>query len=237
MELQAAHDALLANMPSGVSHDAAACPFCSALEDGDGADTPTGGDIVSTFTQEQLDAAVAEALAPLQAELDNIKAGQEEEAVNARITELETAHAAQVADLQSQLDTATLKADTAEKQYNELVEALEAAANAEVEAAIFAAVREERIAQVKEVASFSEEHIEASADRWAAMDEEHFTASLSDWAAVAAASSSEGEGTPSFQSKMQASAEDREQDGKETLPNLRAELMSAKLVGIDLGTI
>lgn len=198
---------------------------------------------MSTFTKEDLDAAVAEATAPLLEELNTLKSSQEEQEINARIEELKTEHASQVAELQAQLDSAVLERDTSKGQYDELVAALESAEAAEVEAAIFAAVREERIAQVKEVASFSDEHIEASADRWAAMEQDAFEASLSDWSAAVesakAVQSGEesGEEALSFQTAFQASQEDRQESGGVDPVSARAELMSAKLIGVDFSTI
>lgn len=239
MELQAAHDALLANMPSGIEHDTAACPFCTAGDDGSDNDNSTGGGDTVTYTKEEFDAALAAELAPILEELNTLKSGQEAAAIDARIAELETTHAAAIADLQAQLDTAALESEKAKNDYAELVALLESAENAAVEAAIFAAVREERVSKVKEVASFSEEHVELNADRWAAMEADAFEAQLSDWSAIMSAGKSNEEGTsPSFATAMQASQEDR-QGGSDTpdLRSVRAELMSASVVGVDLTTI
>jgi hypothetical protein len=55
------------------------------------------------------------------------------------------------------------------------------------EAQEYAARKEQRLEQVKEVASFSEEHVSANADRWAKMSDDDFEAIISDWKAVAEA--------------------------------------------------
>ena len=199
MELQETHDALIAHMPEGVEHDAASCPLCSSSpkkseEVSNSAKTTIdteGGDIVSTYTKEEFDAALADATAPLEAELKELRATQEAVEVEARIEELQTKHAAEIAELQAKVDSAVLEAEAAKTQYAELAELLEAEAREAEVAALFAAVREERVAQVKEVASFPEDHIEARADGWAAMEQESFDALVSDWKAIMTSSQEE----------------------------------------------
>lgn len=196
MELQETHDALIAHMPEGVVHDAASCPLCSSSNEEVSNSAKTtidteGGDIVSTYTKEELDAAIADATAPLQAELTELRATKEAVEVEARIEELNTKHAAEIAELQAKVDSAVLEAEAAKTQYAELTEMLEAAEREAEVAALFAAVREERVAQVKEVASFPEDHIEARADGWAAMEQESFDALVSDWKAIMTSSKEE----------------------------------------------
>lgn len=192
MELQETHDALIAHMPEGVVHDAESCPLCSSTPN-DGVEVSNsaentidteGGDIVSTYTKEELDAAIAEATKPLESELAELRSTKEAIEVEARIEELNTKHAAEIAELQAKVDSAVLEAEAAKTQYAELTEMLEAAEREAEVAALFAAVREERVAQVKEVASFPEDHIEARADGWAAMEQDAFDALVSDWKAI-----------------------------------------------------
>lgn len=157
--------------------------------DTDSLDLTEGGDEVSkTFTQEEMDAVLAK-VESLSAELAELKASAEAEAVDAKIAELEEAHAVAVAELQSQLDTAVLEAEEAKKLVEDAKAFAEAEAQAWQEAAESAARKEDRLARVKEVASFPEDYLEANADRWSAMDEDSFEAALSDYAAVPKAES------------------------------------------------
>lgn len=150
----------------------------------DSLDLEEGGDEVSkTFTQEEYDAVVAK-VESLTAELSELKASAEQEAVDARIAELDEKHAAEVAEIQAKLDTAVLEAEEARKELEAAKEYAEAEAKAWQDAAEVAERREDRLARVKEVASFPEDYLESNADRWAAMDEDSFEAALSDYAAV-----------------------------------------------------
>lgn len=139
---------------------------------------------MSTYTQEELQAAVADAVGPIQSELDELKASQEQAAIEARITELAEQHEAEKAELQAQLDQATAEAETSKRAHDELVAFLEEeAAKAEAEAA-----RSARREEIKDVVSaiFSEEYVEANIDRWASMDVEAFESLAADWKAVEA---------------------------------------------------
>jgi chromosome segregation ATPase len=243
MELQEAHDALIANMPSGVEHDTASCPFCSALDDGEGSVSSTiidieGGDIVSTYTKEELDAAVTAAIAPLQAELSELRSTQEAVEVTARIEELNVQHAAEIADLQAKIDSAVLEAKASADQLEELVAMLEGAKSEQEAAALFAAVREERVAQVKEATSFPEDHIESNADRWAALEQENFDSLVSDWKAIMSSKKEEivpvTEDALSTETAMTAAHDSSDVQSKSSV---RREVMEFSMRGIDPRTI
>jgi DNA repair exonuclease SbcCD ATPase subunit len=184
------HDLLLNEQykPSEASHDASLCPFCTAEVDGADADTttpPGGGDMSNnTYTEEDLQAAVQAALAPVQAELSEIKTSQEQAEIDARFAELTEAHEATVAELQAQLDTATAEAEAEAAKHDELVAYLQDLASAEAAQAALEARRTEVAAAVADI--FEEDHVKANLDRWAAMDDEAFQAFVADFSAVKA---------------------------------------------------
>lgn len=185
MENSDLHDSLLANLPEGATHEAESCPFCNpegavaASTNTDG--TPKGGDMSdTTYTQEDLDSAVAEAVAtatgPLAEELADLKAAASEEQINTRIAEVRAELQAQVDQATAESTTAAAEAAQAKEAHDNLVtylEALKAEAEAQEEQA---RVKTERLDKIKEVASFKDEYVEANAERWAAMDEDAFSA-------------------------------------------------------------
>src|SRR5437763_15963886 len=104
-QLKAIHDRLLEAMPPGAEHPADDCSFC-AVAATEGTDTTSGGVMPETFTQTDVDAAVAAAVGPLQQRLAELEAQVQEtevgKAVAAAVAEKETV----VSDLQAQLDAA-----------------------------------------------------------------------------------------------------------------------------------
>lgn len=186
--LKKEHDELLASKPDGVAHDAANCPICTPGEPVVHTEIdPNGGDMSKTYTEDELKAAIEAATAPLAAELTAIKEGESAAQIAAQIAEAVAAVEAEKAELQAALDAALVSATTAEAAHAELVTYLEAETVAAEEAAAFEAIKAERLTQVSEVASFSDEHKAANADRWAKMSEEDFTAQISDWKEIASA--------------------------------------------------
>lgn len=156
-------------------------------------DSEREGDTVTetTYTEAEFQAAVADALAPIRAELETLKASADAEAIEAKIAEIREAAEVQVAELEKKLDTAVLEAQAATEERDAVVAWLEAEAVATAEAAEIAARRDERLTQVKDVASFPAEYLEANAERWASMDTETFEALLADYAAASSAKSDE----------------------------------------------
>lgn len=187
------HDRLLKVMPDDFTHDPGACLLCSVTE----ADlaslndetTPVGGDMSDkTYSQEELDAAkveaIAEAVKPLEDKINDFESSQEQAQVDARIAEVREELETQTTELQAQLDSANAEAGAAKQSHEELVQYLEAAEAEKVALAELAERKEERLAIVKEHANFTDEYIEANADRWAAMDQADFDANVEDWKAI-----------------------------------------------------
>lgn len=187
LDLQAIHDLLMVSKPSEASHDASLCPLCVASDDGAEAhndDDTLGGD-VSTYTQDELNAAVAEAVADIQAKLDALTAEQGLAEFETRLSEMAEAHEAKVAELQAQIDAAMASAEAATKERDDLV-ALREAEQVAAEAAEALAARTEEIKAVV-AGLFAEDYVTANLERWAGMEAEAFEALLVDWQAAAEA--------------------------------------------------
>ena len=141
---------------------------------------------MSTYTQEELQAQIAEAVGPVAQELADLKASQEQAAIEARMNELAEQHEAEKADLQAQLDHATAEAEAAKRAHDELVAFLEEETAKAEALAVLDARRQEVKVVVAEIFS-DEEYIETNLDRWASMDVEAFEAQVEDWKAAQAA--------------------------------------------------
>lgn len=190
--LKRMHDLALAEKPDGAEHDKVACPICSDTASTDRPDQATGGENVDTFTKEQHEQALAEALKPLQDEIAALKAAQATDEVKAAVDAAKAESAEEIARLTAELDAAQI-------EKNEAVAAAEVAKTefeafktelAELEAAETAAAeregrKAERIEKVKEVAKFDDDQIAAKADRWADMDDADFASLVEDYKLVA----------------------------------------------------
>ena len=173
---QELHDQLLAQKPETAEHDSAACELCTSSNK----ETPQ----VQTFSAEELQAAIDAATAELQSQLAAIESAAQESEIEARVAAATAEAAAEVEALRAQLDVAVLERQAAIDELSTFKAELEALEAAEEEAKTVAARREERLAQVKEVASFTDEYLEANADRFAAMSDEDFEARLAEYAAI-----------------------------------------------------
>jgi uncharacterized protein YhaN len=231
------HDAMLASKPSGAVHDPDSCPYCASK---DGVVVPNEGGVMSdkTYSQTELDTAVAaavtDAVKPLREELDGLKASKEEKDFESRIATAKAELEEQIKSLQGELDTANLKAEQATKQHEDLVAALEQAKVEQEAAAELARRRDERLAKVREVASFSDEYIEKAADRWAALSDEDFAALVADWVEVAGKktdAASQNDLPPA--SAMTASRSDADKSSRSAL----REVMDLSLNGVVLSDL
>lgn len=153
-------------------------------------DLPEGGSSVTTFSQEQLDAAIAKAVAeatgPLQTKLDELSSQSAEaaqaEAIAAAVAEKD----GELTELQTKLDAATLEAAT-EKKAREELEAFLADEKTKAEAKAAADARKDaRIEEIKAAElAFDEKWIEDNADRLAAMSDEDWAVQLEGWKVLA----------------------------------------------------
>lgn len=203
--LRALHDQLLAEKPEGAVHDEETCDLCRASDD------PEGGSM-GTFSEEELqaaiDAAVAEATAPLQSRIAELEAAKKQEAENSAQAELE----AKITELESKLDAAVLEATQAKEEKDALQQAWDDEKAAAAEAEQVAARRDERLSQVKELACFPDEYIEENGDRFAAMSDEDWNARLEEWKTVVKPKETASSGVPA-KTALTAARQSNEGDG------------------------
>lgn len=229
------HDLLLQHKPSEAFHDVSTCPYCVASVDGaesHNKDTPSGGGDMSTYTQDELQAAIADAMGPVQQELTDLKASQEQAAIEAQLNELAETHDAEKADLQTQLDQAKTEVEASKKTLDELVAYLdEEAATVKAEAALDARRTEVQLI----VAEFftDEEYIEKNLDRWASMDVEAFEDVTEDWKVAQAAKPVKGDVKPDplVQTAMQASSNESTVSIADARKALQRDRQSMRSVG------
>lgn len=188
-ELKRQHDEILSNKPESMSDEDFAsyveehkedCPFCNdKLIASD--DPKEGGDMDKTFTQEELDAAVSAAVAPVQAELDSLKESAAKDEVDSRVAEVQAESDTKIADLQAQLDTSVLEATNAKQELADLVSYLEAEKESAELAELYEAIKAERSQLIKEVANFPEEYFNENIDLWCSKDEAEFASLVESW--------------------------------------------------------
>lgn len=195
--LKELHEKALANMPEGAEHDESTCDICSAsLENNPDLN---GGGNVDTFTKEELEAKVAEALAPLQTKISELEAAQADSAVTAAVEEAKAEAKSELDRVQGELDTAQIeknaaveRAEKAEKDLEETNKYFEDAFAAQEAAEQRESLKAERVEKVKEVAKFDDDELAAKADRWADMEQAAFDGLLEDYRDVAAKAAGTG---------------------------------------------
>lgn len=145
---------------------------------------------MSTFTQEQVDAAVskavADATAPLQTKLAELESVSKESEVGKAVADAVAPLNEQIADLQTKLDTATVEKAAADEAKAAVEAWWETAIAEKVEGDAAAARKDERLAKLKEVApEGAHAYLDENADRFAAMSDEDFTARIEEYGVVA----------------------------------------------------
>lgn len=142
------------------------------------------------FTQEDMDAAVAAAIADATSSMNQriaeLEAAAMETEVGKAVAEAVTAKDAEISDLQAKLDAAEAAKTAAEARVTEL----EAAEAKRLEDELTAARREERVAKAKEIGVLSDEYVDKNADRFAAMSDDEWAGRVDEWAAIADAAGS-----------------------------------------------
>lgn len=187
MDEKEKHDLLLKTKPSGVSEAEFAALLeehkanCALCADNNEDNSTEGGDMDKKYTEDELNAAVNEAVASVKAELDALKAEGE---LDARVAEATAELEARVAELQAQLDEATVKASAAEQALNDTIAYLEAEQAAKEEAERLEALKAQRREALSDV--LPEDYINEHIDRLVAMDEDTFETAFEGWKRVAA---------------------------------------------------
>lgn len=223
------HDKLIATKPSDMSQaefdevieaHKQDCPFCNETIENNKPEG-RGDNMGETFTQEELDAAVEAAVAPVQAKLDELDKFLAESEVDDRVAAAQAEGEIKVAEIQAELDKAMNEAGTAREELESTLQYFADLQELAELNELYEARKLDRKTRVSEVASFSDDYVEANIDRWAAMADEDFEATIADWQAMPA----------------QAAQEQEEQDfGRSTaMQNVRP--ASSSSVASDLGDI
>lgn len=185
------HDEIFERMTDSEKAEHLGSGSCGLCVESETAALNEGGEPVSkTYSEEEVKAlvknAVDEATAPLEAQLAEVETSKAQEEFDAKIATLEAEHAQAIDTLKAELDTAKVEAGANEQKFNDVIAYLESEKAAADEAAAIEARKEERLAAVKEVASFDEAYLEENIDRWASLSEEDFGALTASWDAVKA---------------------------------------------------
>jgi hypothetical protein len=198
--LKAIHDHLLASMPEGAEHESTTCSLC-ALEVIE--NTTPGGSMPETFTQEEVDAAVAASTGPLQQRLNELEAQVQESEVGRAVAQATETKDAEISTLQQQIDAAEAARTAAENKLVEVEQFWVDAIAAQEAAVELAARKERRVAEAKQAGVFNDDYIDENAERFAAMSDEDFTARLDEWRLIAAKT---GDSTAPARTALVASA-------------------------------
>lgn len=186
-----------------------------------------------TYSEDEY-SVLANQVEELTAKVVELTAAAGDAEVDSRVAAAKVEAEESIAALQAQLDTATVEAETAKQAHADLIAYLEAEQVAAAEAAALEVRKAERVAQVKEIASFSDDYVDAHADRWASLPDEAFEATLEDWKAIAskapAAKSDEGD-IPA------ATALTATRSGTATKSSPLAEVLNLRATGTDIRTI
>ncbi len=139
-----------------------------------------------TFTKEQVEAQIAEAVRPLRDQLAELEKAAQDTEVGKAVTAAVEPLNDQIAEMQAKLDDAEVRATAAENAKTDL-EAFWAKAISDQEEAQARKDREvERVEAAKAAGVLSEEYITANAERFSSWSDEEFAARLEEWTAVAA---------------------------------------------------
>lgn len=146
---------------------------------------------MADFTQDQVDAMIAQAVAaamvPLQSKITELEAAQATDEVQAAVAAATAPLVAEKEGLQTQLDAAIAAKTAAETALTDVRTYLESEATAVAEAAAIEANKTKRVEEAKAAKVLDEKYIDDNADRFAAMTDEDWTSRLDEWKLVAKA--------------------------------------------------
>jgi hypothetical protein len=185
-----------------------------------------------TFTQEDIDAAIAVATGSLQKRLSELESQAQETEVGRAVAEAIAAKDTEISTLQQQLDTATAERTAVESKLAETETFWTDAVTAQQAAVELAERREKRMAEAKAAGVFDEDYLTKNADRFAAMSDDDFAARLDEWRLIAAKSGSGASSSQPVQTALVASAanENPARSALSFIPELR-------LSGVDPRTL
>lgn len=239
-QLKGLHDRLLQDKPENATHSTDECPLCAleSIDNGgtDVDDQPEGGSMSAdkTYTDDDLKAAVDKAVAETTSEVSELKAklselenSQQQSEIDKAVADVKAESEAAVKELQEKLDAAVLEVQTEKKAREDLEGSIAAEKQAAEEAAALEARKEQRLVQVKEVASFPDDYLTANAERWAKLPDDEFAKLIEDWKVIA----SKTDATPPATTAMTASREEggnQPRSALSTLREIRSELVGPK---------
>lgn len=201
------HDLLVAEKRPETEHGPANCGICAERA---GVAPPKEETAVTTYTEDQLNAKVAEATAGLQAQLDELRqaatAGEIDEKIAAERKPLED----KIAELESAADVLTAQLNEVTAERDKLVQDNTEREQAEQEKAERDERKADRVARIGEVAKFTDEQVAERADKWADMDDASFDTLVEDLKAHATPPSEE----PVRRSPLTAAEERKTPAGK-----------------------
>lgn len=189
---------------------------------------------MSTYTAEDVQAAVDAAVATLVAQVAELEGQIKNSEVAAAVEAIKAEAEAKIAEVQDALDVAVLERDAAKSELDTFKADLEALEAARVEAEEAAARETARLEQIRNTVAFSEEYLEANKARFAAMSDEDFDARLAEWAMLAPKKDSPAEGSVIPKTALTAQ---RESESSATDKSLVRELMHASLISDDIKTL
>lgn len=176
------HDQWLQQKAEGASHDTASCMYCTQKIVESASATGGAGNQMSdkTHTKEEVDAAIAAAVKPLEAQLSELTAGKQTEETEAKIAAAKAEGDAALAEAQKELDLKIAELEAVKTEFAEFKTGLEALEAEAAEAAALEGRKADRVEKVKEVANYSEERIAERSAGWAAMSDEEFAFFIDD---------------------------------------------------------
>lgn len=178
MSTKELHDRWMDLMPEGAVHDPDDCVLCQLVVE----DASKVGDSMAEkdYTEEDVKAAVAAAVKPLEDRLGELEGAKAEEAIEAKIAEARVELETKVADLQKDLDVKVAEVTAAKQEIEDINAYLKAENDAATEEAAREARKTERLDQVKENANYPDEYLATHADRWSAWSDEEFAGFIDD---------------------------------------------------------
>lgn len=153
-------------------HDESKCPFCLTQ----------GGTV--QYSDEEVAKLVADATAQLSARIQELESAAQSSEIDARVAAVHEEDAKIIEDLRTQLDLAVLAKEKVASDFESFKAEIEQVEADKIATAALLAKREERLKIVREVTSFSEDRLQANADRYAAMEDDDFESIVEDYRAV-----------------------------------------------------
>lgn len=245
-ELRKQHDDILNNKPDSMSDADFAeiienhkvnCPICNEADTATEND-PEGGDMEKEFTQEDVDAAVNAAVAPIKAELEEIKSSIAEGEVDTRVAEAKADGDARVAAVQAQLDEALNAKGAAEAELANVISYLEGEIELQEIASYLDAVKAERRSALVDNSNLEESYIDENMDRWIAMDSETFEAVVEGFKSTKTVASKEETVTGGENAKLDTAMNNTRNDvGAESVRDDMKNIFAARNAGYNVKRI